>query len=256
MSTQDFPDSFREALWETWSKRCFWGKQPLKFSQLEVDHIIPESLLKEPEKLKEVLQGARLPADFNVQGYGNLVPSCRSCNGTKSDIIFDSEQLILLTAKVKSRLKKLDERLKAKRQEASLEEVVLLIVRAQQRGEFSFADLQAKWRESGYVQFLPTGMVENDGGIRVPVTAPNSWPDDLRSAKDIVFVTQRALNDLMALQLTADELRDLLLHGVKILQQDDGTTAVVIDLAPEARLYVKYRIKGDRILVMSCHLTV
>jgi hypothetical protein len=61
---------------------------------MEVDHILPEYLLKNEEQLLSVLRTFGLPDDFNLNSYSNWAPACRSCNVKKREIVFNPSPLI------------------------------------------------------------------------------------------------------------------------------------------------------------------
>ncbi|SRR6266436_4012676 len=73
----------RRAIWEAHGKRCAYCGEPLSFSQLEIDHILPEALLGAPERWRLIREEQSLPAGFSLLGYENLQPSCRRCNSRK-----------------------------------------------------------------------------------------------------------------------------------------------------------------------------
>lgn len=258
MSRQQFDDLFKAALWETYEKRCFWQNEPIEFFELEIDHVIPESLLDKPDKLKELLQGACLPDTFNILGPENLVPSCSKCNGKKSALEMAPQHLIFVTTLINKKLAALNDCLNAKKRHKSLEDVFLMIVRANADGKYSVSDLCARLRDGGYIDFHfrnPEDSLTLDrASIETAATAPVHVATDSRSASELVFVTRHALQALENLQMTTDDLRDLLLEGVEVRQTTDGTKAVVTRLRSGDALYIKYQTKGDRILVLSCHL--
>ena len=64
---------------------------------MQVDHIIPEALLDDPNRLKNVLAELGRPNEFNINSFENWMPSCAACNGTKNNTIFDPSLLIQLT---------------------------------------------------------------------------------------------------------------------------------------------------------------
>ena len=77
---------------------------------MEVDHIIPESLEDEPDRLAEVLRELGRPADFALNSYANWLPSCKPCNGLKSDIVFDPSLIVqLLLQKVAKKAAKAEQ---------------------------------------------------------------------------------------------------------------------------------------------------
>lgn len=55
---------------------------------MEVDHLIPESLLSDSAKLAAARKALGLPNDFEINSYANWLPTCRSCNRLKSDALF------------------------------------------------------------------------------------------------------------------------------------------------------------------------
>ncbi|MDP3224361.1 MAG: hypothetical protein Q8M96_14615 [Rubrivivax sp.] len=63
---------------------------------MQVDHVIPESLLGEPAKLAEALTEFGLPATFDLQSFANWLPSCGSCNNRKRSHVFEPTPLIQL----------------------------------------------------------------------------------------------------------------------------------------------------------------
>lgn len=70
------------ALWVAFGKKCFYCGEPLAFSDVTIDHIIPEKLLGKPSLLKQLLEDYEILAsvpDFEINSYHNWVPS----HGTK-----------------------------------------------------------------------------------------------------------------------------------------------------------------------------
>lgn len=63
---------------------------------MEVDHVIPESLIDVPDQLQEVFKSLGRPVDFDVNSYANWLPSCRPCNGRKLATVFEPSLLIQL----------------------------------------------------------------------------------------------------------------------------------------------------------------
>ncbi len=61
---------------------------------MEVDHIIPESVLDAPVELASVVASYGLEAGFNVNSFENWQPSCDRCNREKSDTAFVAVPII------------------------------------------------------------------------------------------------------------------------------------------------------------------
>lgn len=93
MSTQRLSATQREAIWLAHNKKCAYTQILLDVSNFHIDHILPEFLLESPQQLTETIMKLGLPADFDINGYGNLIPCSATRNLQKSDQIFDSPQI-------------------------------------------------------------------------------------------------------------------------------------------------------------------
>jgi WD40 repeat protein len=71
----------RFALFKAWDERCAWCEEPMAFNQMEVEHIIPKSLVG--TELANALNIHGLADDYDLDALMNLVPSCRRCNRDK-----------------------------------------------------------------------------------------------------------------------------------------------------------------------------
>jgi hypothetical protein len=75
-------------------EKCYMCSALLTLKTMEVDHIVPESLVDQPEALTRALAQLGRPPDFDLNSYENWLPSCASCNGGKSDRNWDSSLLV------------------------------------------------------------------------------------------------------------------------------------------------------------------
>jgi len=89
MRKRKFQSFERFAIWECHLKRCWMCKRPVRLFEMEIDHVVPESLQDRPAELADVLARLGLPADFDLNGYANLLPSCVKCNGDKKARTFE-----------------------------------------------------------------------------------------------------------------------------------------------------------------------
>lgn len=91
MSKLKLPPHVRIAIWRAHDKRCIYCGEPIAFTNLDIEHIVPESLLKDPQEFARVKTEYGLPADFNLNGLLNLVPAHhRPCNLSKSARVFNA----------------------------------------------------------------------------------------------------------------------------------------------------------------------
>lgn len=94
MSDYSFSPSERYAVYVAHNERCYMCSELLDLQTMEVDHILPEHLLKKEQQLLSVLQNFGLPNDFDLNSYSNWAPACRPCNGKKRELIFNPTPLI------------------------------------------------------------------------------------------------------------------------------------------------------------------
>lgn len=92
----------RRAIWEVGGKACAYCGDPLEYSEVEVDHIIPQSVEDDLNRWAAVRQEYQLDATFDLNGLENFAPSCSRCNGRKSSFLHGRIAIELATA---SRLK-------------------------------------------------------------------------------------------------------------------------------------------------------
>ena len=103
MSTTNFDDVFRVALWNTYQNRCFYCKEPLEWNQYQIDHLVPEWLQGNPEKLKQTIKDYGLDSDFNLNLAYNLVPAHTQCNKSKGGQLFEKATLLFFIQLSKAR---------------------------------------------------------------------------------------------------------------------------------------------------------
>lgn len=86
--------SVRWAIFQAYGQRDFYNeREPIFYDTLEIDHLIPQELASEPEKLKDIITEIGLPTNFNINSIINLVPTKKKYNSTKGKIIFSSNNL-------------------------------------------------------------------------------------------------------------------------------------------------------------------
>ena len=89
MSTQKFSAAEREAIWIAYGRKCTYTGQLLDVSNFHIDHIIPESKARDTAVLNSMIIELRLPVDFDIFGYENLLPCHPRVNLEKRDLILN-----------------------------------------------------------------------------------------------------------------------------------------------------------------------
>lgn len=93
LSAYNFTAAQRFAVYMTHGEKCYLCGKPIDLMTMEVDHLIPETLIGKPE-LAEILRVIGRPATFELNSYENWLPACRQCNRTKSAIVFQVSPLV------------------------------------------------------------------------------------------------------------------------------------------------------------------
>ena len=89
MSSQKFSAYEREAIWVAHDKKCAYTREPLDVSSFHIDHVLPETLADNPAALADAIARLGLPKDFDVHGYGNLLPCRPGANLQKGTLILE-----------------------------------------------------------------------------------------------------------------------------------------------------------------------
>ncbi len=92
---RQFTASERYGVWEAHGHRCVWCREPVIFKYVELDHVLPESLLEDMKKLQTIKTHYGLGNDFEIDDWKNWVPLCRPCNNRKSKKVFEPVPAIL-----------------------------------------------------------------------------------------------------------------------------------------------------------------
>lgn len=118
MKLQSKPE-IRYALWQAYKRKCAVCGKLIEYTNLHVDHILAESLEKDPKKLNAVLKKYKLSNSFNINSLYNLRPSCSYCNIKKSNHEFPEEITYELLKKAKNKVKDIERSIKQFKQDAA-----------------------------------------------------------------------------------------------------------------------------------------
>jgi 5-methylcytosine-specific restriction endonuclease McrA len=94
MANYKFSPAERAAIYSTHGEKCYLCSKPLNLKTMEVDHVIPESLLEKPKDLHAALNAFDLPSNFDLNSFANWLPACKSCNGIKNDLLFTPTPIV------------------------------------------------------------------------------------------------------------------------------------------------------------------
>ena len=88
MVKRKFTDAERYAVFTAHGEQCYLCGEPVDLCAMQVDHVIPESLLGDRALLTEVLKNFGLPENFDLQSFSNWLPACGPCNNEKRSHVF------------------------------------------------------------------------------------------------------------------------------------------------------------------------
>lgn len=117
MTKRRFSYVERYALWRAYDGRCFYCEKPLDFQEMTIDHIVPEWLIEDPQRLRKLRQEYGIDVDFpgfQVNDFANWVPAhSRRCNTLKGAEILPKKMTLLLLQDVQRRLGRVRQELEA-----------------------------------------------------------------------------------------------------------------------------------------------
>lgn len=182
MSDHKFGPHERFAVFTVHGERCYICRTPISLGEVEIDHLIPESLDRDRAKLARAITLLGLPADFRVNTAANWSPACRRCNGLKSDRLWEPSLLIQLHLQVAAeRAAKVVELIEVQVKKREISRALNLLERAaveRRINPHAIGDIrnllmeQRPFREEGIqdraVMIAPEfGVISNDGDITI-----------------------------------------------------------------------------------------
>jgi len=96
MAKYSFSRVQRYALWKIHDGKCFWCGEPIRYRDVTIDHVIPESLDDKPDELMRIKTLYGLSSEFQVNDYCNWVPCHGTCNSSKQDHVFKGSPVIVI----------------------------------------------------------------------------------------------------------------------------------------------------------------
>ncbi|RSY85977.1 HNH endonuclease [Sphingomonas koreensis] len=89
---KQFSTELRAAIWEAHKRRCPYTGDRIAFAELEIDHVVP--ITAAPKELQRLIDEQIVPADFDLNGLNNLLPTKGFQNGRKSAVVRPNNVLL------------------------------------------------------------------------------------------------------------------------------------------------------------------
>lgn len=131
----------RVAIWTAHSKRCAYCGEPLRYQDLEIDHVLPQSLIKSPGELNELISKLALASDFSIAALGNLVPAHGTCNSKKGDRVFNEANARFFLEIANQKQRSIEDLIRKLELEASRDKLLALVRSALQSGNADLHDI-------------------------------------------------------------------------------------------------------------------
>ena len=116
----------RYAIYMAYGQKCNYCGKPILYENLEIDHIVPVSLKKDDQRLREIKKHCKLTDDFTIDSLLNLSPTCKKCNLEKGCDV-NEDRIIHFCAKAKQKEKSLLEQINRANNLKSNEKSLLLL---------------------------------------------------------------------------------------------------------------------------------
>jgi len=138
---KETPEIERVAIWTAHSKRCAYCGEPLRYPDLEIDHILPRKLTKKQDELRSLISQLELPLDFSIVGLANLLPAHRTCNSRKTDKVFNQANARFFLELADKKQKSIKDLIPKLELEAARDKLLALVRAALQSGDADLGDI-------------------------------------------------------------------------------------------------------------------
>lgn len=205
MANQKFSAAQRDALFRAHDGKCFYTRAALSIGGFQIDHIIPEKLLSDPEKLAELKVALQLPDDFDLLGFENLVPAASERNLQKSDMVFNEHDARYYLALARAKKARVEEELAKIQRRNTSGKALVLLQEALENGQLSpddVARILEEHREQPEVIFRLLEKIE----FAYPGYVSEIAKDDIESLRDRPVFGAEVFGGADGLTLTHDLL--------------------------------------------------
>jgi len=152
----------RIAIWTAHSKRCAYCQEPLKYPDLEIDHIIPRSLCNKPQELQNLFAQLSLHANFDLDSLDNLLPAHGDCNFRKKARVFNQANARFFLEIAQGKLGTIRRLISQLEIESSREKLLALVGAALQSGNTDLGELAEVAAKTS--KFPLNAMIEFESG--------------------------------------------------------------------------------------------
>lgn len=191
MSEYNFKKNERYATYKAFDGKCQWCSESVEFKNTHIDHVIPEVLLKNPNKLAHILKSYGLDDKFNLNNFENWAPLHPNCNVKKNAAVYEGLGIIKTLLDKCEKNKEKAEKIKTKLdREPKKTEILVRIENALEKGIINSKELQTLLLEHNIEDVTEESHSEMDKLIKLGLL---TIPDKTR------WKVARILNDYEAI---------------------------------------------------------
>jgi hypothetical protein len=239
MAYQRFAPDTREALWRAHGKRCFHCPRLIELDEVVIDHFVPESI--SVADLRRLQSSGAVPPGFNVRNEGNLAPSCEPCNRKKHDRQLTNLSVEIGLGKIRGRLSKYHEELKARKTAKSVGKIIADINRAVKNKTASRSQIMRAFRRNE---------VNESVGVAIPVDKNIFTAQQVAAGQ--MTVSERARSELENEGLDQEGLSSLIIQSALAgkltpAAQPSPQGRLILDLGDGIHLH--FQVGGVRIIL-------
>lgn len=205
MSNYRFTYVQRAALLHAYGMRCFYCKEPLKLTELTIDHVLPERLLYNQQELRRIRVEYELDSNFpgfSINDYCNWVPTHSDCNSRKRASIYPKRMALFYLQQVQEKLPKVEEEIRRLTRDQRKDRVLGNLAAALEKGVVSRQELARLLDEVDRKRILDQPIVVAFGLVIKEVLQSGRLSEDV--PKDPPYLYDWLENDLV------NQLRSLL----------------------------------------------
>jgi hypothetical protein len=141
MAEQKFSAAEREAIWLAHNGKCAYTRALIDISSFHIDHILPEKLADNAEEFAEIREKLELPPDFDLRGFGNLLPCAPGVNLQKSSMVFGSAQTRFFLGIAEGKRSAVEKNLQQIEKRTNRGRALILLQQGLEKGELSPDDV-------------------------------------------------------------------------------------------------------------------
>lgn len=163
MSKQKIQAVRRDAIWNGYDKKCLYCGRPLSYTEVNIDHFIPESI--SADKLDSLKAKGILPHCYSVHGDYNLVVACSEHNTKKGSTVFDDLAIPTYLTHMRTGVRKARRYLIDKKYKDKAGNAIRTLHILKERGKYTEDELVAAIRARDYSEPIMRFL-----GVEIPST--------------------------------------------------------------------------------------